>query len=261
MAWPKNAKLIVLDELRKQVRWKNYLKGLVDEFQNKPPMLVTGSARLDVFRHEGDALTGRYYLYRLHPIDLAEAGLFMKKASAEKRLDQLVHTGWFPEPFLNPADADRLRNDRFDLVVQEELCDLDRHHSVGGLKHLIELLREGVGRNLNYTNLAQDLSVTPVTIKRWVGILEMLYIIFLVTPYAKGLARSLRKEPKVYFYDCAAAYSRDQRPVLKNVVASALLKYCHCKRDVSGRQMDLHYFRDREKREVDFVITEERKVK
>src|SRR5471030_776113 len=60
-AWAKDASLLVLDELHKAPRWKNFLKGVVDQFGNRPPLLVTGSARLDAFRSAGDALTGRQY--------------------------------------------------------------------------------------------------------------------------------------------------------------------------------------------------------
>ncbi len=259
--WPKDASLVVLDELHKYHKWKNFLKGLADEFQNKPPLLVTGSAKIETFRHEGDALTGRYFSYRLHPIDLAESRLFFETLSAEERLDRLIKTGGFPEAFLAPGEAERLRNDRFDLVVQEDLRDLSKTSSIRGIKLLIELLRERVGGQLSYSNLSQDLGVSPVTVKSWVELLQSLYVIFIVPPYHAGLARSLRKEPKFYFYDCASAYqSGDQGGILENVAACSLLKYCNFQRDVFGRQLELFYFRDREKREVDFVITLERKV-
>ncbi len=256
MAWPKDVPLVVLDELHKYVNWKNFLKGVADAFHNRPALLVTGSARLETLRHEGDALTGRCYTYRLHPIDLAESKLFLGKGSPEKRLERLMMTGGFPEAFLNPNDAERLRNDRLDLVVQEDLRDLSRSNSVRGLKLLIELLRERVGGPLNCANLAQDLSVAPATVKAWVHLLEILYVVFLVPPYAAGLARSLRKEPKVYFYDAASVSSPNpEGAVLENLVACALLKYVQAARDAYGKRMDLFYFRDREKREVDFVVT------
>src|SRR6266853_662726 len=64
LAWPKDASLLVLGELHKAPKWKNLLKGVADEFGNRPPVLVTGSARLDAFRRTGDPLTGRQYFYR-----------------------------------------------------------------------------------------------------------------------------------------------------------------------------------------------------
>lgn len=261
MGWPKDASLVVLDELHKFAKWKNFLKGIADEFKNNPPLLITGSAKLDTFKHQGDALTGRYFHYRLHPIDLSESRSFLRGMSAQDRMHRLIKCGGFPEAFLEPDDADRLRNDRFDLVLQEDLRDLSKTNSLRGIKLLIELLRERAGQQINYANLASDLSVSPPTVKQWIELLERLYVIFLVSPYSKGLARSLRKEPKVYFYDCASAYENENVGArLENAVACALLKYCQFHRDVRGKDCRLHYFRDREKREVDFVIVVDRKV-
>jgi predicted AAA+ superfamily ATPase len=99
LAWPKDASLVVLDELHKAPKWKNLLKGVVDEFGNEPPLLVTGSARLDAFRRRGDALTGRHYFYRLHPIDPAESKLFLPEMALDGRLTRLLTAGGFPEAF------------------------------------------------------------------------------------------------------------------------------------------------------------------
>lgn len=256
-SWRKDASLVVLDELHKYPRWKNYLKGLIDEYGNKPSLLVTGSARLEVLRRGGDPLTGRSFYYRLHPIDLEESKEFLKNQPPESRLRRLLQTGGFPEAFLNEADALRLRNDRLDFVVREDLKDLSRTGALRSIELLIELLRERVGGVVNYANLARDLSVSPPTVKSWVELLERLYLIFLVYPYHRGLARSIRKEPKVYFYDCGAAYESG----LENLVAGSLLKYCHRQTDAFGVRHRLFYFRDRDQREVDFVVTEETGVK
>jgi len=256
--WPKDAPLVVLDELHKYLRWKNFLKGLCDEFGNRPPLLVTGSARLETLRHGGDALTGRYYSYRLHPVDLSESRLFLDGKTPEQRLSHLLMTGGFPEALIRPSDAERLRNDRFDQVLNEDLRDIHRNSSIRGLKLLIELLRERTGGQLSYARLADDIGVSPATVKSWLGLLEQLFVIFLVYPYSKGLARSLRKEPKFYFYDCAASYN-GEGAALENAVACSLLKWAHLERDAHGRQTELRYFRDKEKREVDFVVVQGRR--
>src|SRR5258707_2399505 len=123
IAWPKDASLVVLDELHKAPKWKNLLKGVVDEFGNKPPLLVTGSARLDAFRRTGDALTGRHYFYRLHPIDPAESNLFLPDLTLVTRIKRLLSAGGFPEAYLNPKEAARLPKDRIVLVQSEEFRD------------------------------------------------------------------------------------------------------------------------------------------
>ena len=260
VAWPKDASLVVLDELHKAPKWKNFLKGVVDEYGNRPPLLITGSARLDAFRRSGDALTGRQYLYRLHPVDVAESADFLPGLSLESRVRRLLDTGGFPEALLNPRDASRLRNERMELVTREDLRDLSRVSSWRGPSDLVELLRERVGKPTNYDNLAKSLGVSPPTARAWVELLEKLYVIFLLPPYSGQLSRSLRKDRRVYFYDCAAAYDDTGGAQLENLVACALLKYTQFQRDSAGTALDLYYLRDKESREVDFVLTRNRRV-
>lgn len=261
MAWPKSASLLVLDEFHKAPKWKNYLKGVIDEFHNKPPILVTGSARLDLFRKAGDALTGRHFFYRLHPFDPAEIHRLYPKLSQDEIIKRLLDTGGFPEAFLDQKIAHRLRNDRVELVIKEDLRDLSKISSVTGVIDLIELLRERVGKPINYDSLSQDLGYSPPTVKNWVQILEKLYLIFLLRPYSpSGSAISIRKEKRVYFFDCATAYDVTQGAQLENLVACSLLKFVNFKKDTTGENWDLCYLRDKQKREVDFVVTKNRKV-
>ena len=260
LAWPKDASLIVLDELHKASKWKDLLKGVADEFGNRPPVLVTGSARLDAFRRAGDALTGRTYFYRLHPIDLTESKHFLPSASLDERMQRLLHAGGFPEAFLNPEEAPRLRNDRMELVTREDLRDLSRVSSWRGPADLVDLLRERVGKPTNYDNLAQNLGISPPTSKAWVELLEKLYLVFLLPPFSASLARSIRKDRRVYFFDCAAAYDPTGRAQLENLVACSLLKYAQFRKDAFGENWSVFYLRDKEGREVDFVVTHDRRV-
>ncbi len=261
IAWLKDASLIVLDELHKAPKWKNFLKGVVDEFGNRPPLLVTGSARLDAYRRAGDALTGRHYFYRLHPIDVAESAQFLPGLVLQERVSRLLRSGGFPEAFLNPTEASRLRQDRMELVTREDLSDLSRVSSWRGPADLVELLRERVGKPVNYDNLAQTLGVSPPTARSWVELLEKLYVVFLLPPYSNRLSRSIRKDRRAYFFDCAAAYDDTGGAQLENLVASCLLKHIQFRNDALGERWDLYYLRDKDGREVDFLVTHDRKVR
>jgi hypothetical protein len=260
IAWPKDASQVVLDELHKAPGWKNLLKGIVDEFGNQPPLLVTGSARLDALRRTGDALIGRHYFYRLHPIDVAESRAFLPQTDLAVRVRRLLQTGGFPEAFLNPDDAARLRNDRLEFVLKEDSRDISRISSWRGAADLVELLREQVGKPVKYDTLARVLGVSPPTVKIWVDLLEKLYIVFLLSPYSSRLSRSIRKERRVYFFDCAAAHDETGGSQLENLVACCLLKQIQFRKDGAGENWDLFYLRDKEKREVDFVVTLNRRV-
>ena len=166
----------------------------------------------------------------------------------DTRIKRLLAAGGFPEAFLNPKEAARLRNDRMELVTREDLRDLSRVSSWRGPADLVELLRERVGKPVNYDNLAQSLSISPPTAKSWVELLEKLYIIFLLPPYSNRLSRSIRKDRRIYFFDCAAAYDETGGAQLENLVACSLLKFVQFRKDAVGESWEIFYLRERKPR-------------
>src|SRR3972149_8494938 len=79
---------------REMVFGAGFRRGLYAARRPRQRILVTGSARLDFYRHGGDSLQGRYHLLRLHPLSAGELGL---RTPAE--LADLLTLGGFPEPF------------------------------------------------------------------------------------------------------------------------------------------------------------------
>jgi predicted AAA+ superfamily ATPase len=147
-----------------------------------------------------------------------------------------------------------------ELVTREDLSDLSRISSWRGAADPVELLRERVGKPVHYDNLASDLGISPPTAKNWVSLLEKLYIIFLLRPYSNRLARTIRKDRRAFFFDCAAAYDDTGGAQLENLVACSLLKFVGFRKDARGESWDLFYLRDKEQREIDFVVTLNRRV-
>lgn len=256
--WPAHATLVIFDELHKYARWKQWIKGVYDSKILNQTYLVTGSARLDVYKRGGDSLLGRYHYWRLHPFTLDELPKGIDKQDAYKRL---LTVGGFPEPFLqnDQREARRWRSERFTRILREDVRELERIHELSLLDLLIEALRERVGGLITYANLAEDLSLSPHTIKHWISLIERMYIAFIVTPYTKNIFRSVKKSPKVYFYDNADCVD-DKATRLENLVATHLLKRLHFIEDYFGYRCALHYIRDRDGREVDFVTVIDKKV-
>ncbi len=250
-AWRRDCDLVIFDEFHKLKKWKNWIKGIYDTEGVKPRLLVTGSARLDAYRKGGDSLAGRFYSYRLHPLSVAE---LKEKYSADESLEQILRFGGFPEPLLKGSEsaAKRWRRSHADRILREDLLDIASVRDLKGIGTLVELLRNSVGSMISYESLGRDLQVSPHTVKNWIQMLKSLYILFVVTPYSHNIARSLLKTPKVYFYDTGFVKD-DPGARFENAVACALLKRLHFLEDVAGEKCSLHYLRDKEKREVDFL--------
>lgn len=251
--WPRDTQLIIFDELHKMKNWKSWIKGIYDTEGIPPGLLVTGSARLEASRKAGDSLAGRFFSYRLHPLTVKEICASLEE-NPEEALDGLVRFGGFPEPYLKKSEvsAGRWRRTHIDTIIRQDLLDLERVREIKSIEILIDLLRERVGSSTSYSSLAEDLQVSIPTVKHWLEILENLYVVFPVRPYHKNIARSILKEPKYYFYDTGAVEG-DLGTRLENVVALALWRELHWLEDTTGRRVSLHYLRDKEKREVDFL--------
>jgi uncharacterized protein len=260
-SWDRNKPLILFDELHKMKDWKRWLKGIYDTEGIPPELLVTGSARLDIHRRAGDSLAGRYFQYRLHPLDLKEAAQYWKEDG--DLFDRFWHCSGFPEPFLAGKETyyKRWRRTHLDIILRQDMIDLHAVRDIHAIETLVLLLRDRVGGTVSYANLARDLERDANTIKRWLQLLENLYVIYRVTPYHKNIARSLLKEPKYYFYDHAQVDDKEDGGArLENIVANALYKELQYLQDTQGIDYGLHYLRTKDGKELDFLITIDEKV-
>ena len=195
--WPKSEPLIVFDEIHKFKNWRNFVKGIYDTLKKTHSFLVTGSAKLDLFRKGGDSLLGRYFYYRLHPFSLPELGLKLSN------LNSLLDFGGFPEPLLE-KDSRTLKRwhiGRLSHLVRSDLRDLETVKELDKVELLAETLPSCVGSPLSYNSLAEDLAVDPKTAKRWVDILDTLYFCFRLPPYGAPKIRAVKKEQKLYLWD------------------------------------------------------------
>lgn len=270
--WPPGRALVVFDELHKLRQWKRWLKGEFDEHRDRLRFLVTGSARLDVYRRDGDSLQGRYHHYRLHPFSLVEAqwpeaarelvpGSEMaprRNASRDIAL-ALMQFGGFPEPFLAQSGRQlrRWQKERIDRFFREDVRDLEIVQDLDALQALADMVAQRVGSPLSLNSLREDLEVSHRALVRWMGILDRLYYVFRLRPFVSRPIRALKKMPKTYLWDSSLVQDRSAR--FENLVATHLLKLRDYLEDHDGRRVELHYLRDTAGREVDFLITADSK--
>ena len=255
--------VITFDEIHKHGRWKNWLKGFFDMHADQCRVLVTGSSRLDVFRRGGDSLMGRYFHYRMHPLSVAELldptlpdGQLLRKPQSlpEPEWQALWEHGGFPEPFLQrkPAFSRRWRDSRIQQLLREDIRDLTLVREVSQIALLAERLLHRSGDSIVMNALASDLQVSPDTIKSWLEILVSLHFGSLIRPWFKNINKSLRKEPKWFLRDWSGIDDPGKRA--ETFVACHLLKAVDGWNDLGLGQFELRYLRDKQQREVDFIV-------
>lgn len=268
--------IVILDELHKARFWKRSLKGLYDTQDGKSDIIVTGSARLNVYRKGSDSLLGRYYHFRLHPFSVSELLENQYYAEPNKLFDillsksrlsiQAVHAfeklfefGPFPEPLFaaNTRVSNLWQRNRVEKIIREDLRDLSRLPELSQVEMLTSLLPERASQPLSIESLREDLEVAYTTVKRWLHYLNELYYFYSLKPYSKSLARSIKKESKLYLWDWSEIENKGAR--FENLIASHLLKYCDYLTDTGVGDFDLRYLKNKEKFEIDFLMLKNKK--
>lgn len=263
---PGEPSLLIFDEIHKYKKWKTLIKGIYDTYKQKYKIIVTGSARLNIFRKGGDSLQGRYHYYTLHPFSLAEIEnirnkfqpfeeLNFSKSFFNPSIETLLKFGGFPEPLLSQDEKilRRWHNEKLERLFKEDIRDVENIKDINSLKLLGDLLPFRASSPLSINSLSEDLQVSHRAITNWLNILEAFYYIFRVYPYSSKKIRSIKKEPKLYLIDWSEIENEGAR--FENMIASHLLKFVRFLYESEGYKADLFYLRNVDKKEVDFLIT------
>lgn len=264
--------LVIFDEIHKKNSWKNYLKGCYDESSGDFKFLCTGSGRLDLFQKGSDSLAGRYFLFHLWPFTVAElAGVrrdfksfysnpFIDNLHDDDHIagiwQRLREKSGFPDPYLSEIEpfyqlwSRTYRNQ----LIREDIRNATKIEKIDQMEALTYLLPNKVGSPISINNFAQDLGVAFETVKSWLLLLDRFFVTFRLKPFHKKIARSITKERKLYLFD----YPQIEDPAARfeNMIAVDLLRAITTWNECGHGPFDLFYVRNREKQEVDFLITE-----
>jgi predicted AAA+ superfamily ATPase len=273
---------MVFDEIHKQKNWRNILKGVYDPNREKVQLLVTGSARLGLYRKSGDSLVGRYFSFQMFPLGLPEAvsdfswileedrplvdgesllehARKVNNKHVEEALKKLLTFGGFPEPLLKASARFHQRwiKEYKTLLTREEVRDLSRISDIRGLEHLIDILPSKVGSPLSINSLREDLGYHHSTLVNWINIIKELYLVFTIRPWHRNILRSIRKEVKLFFFDWSGLPDQGRR--FENLMAVSLVRMAARFTEMGLGVFEIMYIRDKEKREVDFALIKDNK--
>lgn len=269
---------IALDEIHKYPKWKNILKGYYDEWHRKVQFIVTGSARLDLFRKSGDSLVGRYFLFRMLPLGIREIVPHLTQQvkpwspgeellsiptvdpKVGETIEALLNLTGYPEPFcVGTKDFyNRWQENHTSLILEEDLTDLTKIVYIRKLETLLYLLPERVGSPLSLNSLCQPLESAFGSIRSWLDALKIVYLIFSIRPWTLRLSRSILKEEKYYFWDWGMVESPPAR--FENLIAVQLQRAIASWNEQGKGNFQLYYLRTKDGQEIDFAIADKKKT-
>lgn len=261
-------KWIVFDEIHKRKDFKKLLKSYYDSSGRSENFIVTGSGRFDHYKKGADSLQGRYFNYHLFPVSLDEFNGAAKKLSVPRDFqiwtpdtlglseDDLYDFGGFPAPLVRQSKVflGLWKEQYLERLVKEDTRDFSLIIRIDQLELLARLLPERVGAPVSVRSLQEDLEVSAVAVKTWLRLFEILYFGFMISPYYRKVHRAVKKEKKWYFYQWP--YVTNEGARFENYLAVQLKVAVTAWTEAGHGKWDLFYVRDQDRREVDFLITE-----
>jgi predicted AAA+ superfamily ATPase len=264
--FPGDANLLIFDEIHKYKKWKTLVKGVYDTLKEKYRFLITGSARLNIYRKGGDSLQGRYHYFTLHPFSMAEMlgitnhikpfdEISIYPNNCFNDLEILEHFGGFPEVLIKQNDRTlrRWHHEKLERLFKEDIRDIEAIRDIGTMQLLGDLLPHKVGSLLSINSIREDIEVSHRAATSWLSILEMFYYHFRIYPHQSNIIRSIKKEPKLYLIDWSEVPDESAR--FENLVGSHLLKLIQYMQEYEGYSAQLNFLRNVDKKEVDFLVS------
>ncbi len=263
---PGEDSLLIFDEIHKYNKWKTTIKGIYDVHKDKYKIIVTGSAKMDIFRRGGDSLQGRYHYYNLHPFSLSEmtnarnviipmSELSINTQNNIEPFETLYKFGGFPEVLLKESTRSlrRWHSEKLERLFREDIRDVESIRDIGNMKLLGDMLPNKVGSPLSINAIREDLEVSHRAVTNWLDILELFYYHFRIFPFHSNKIRSLKKDAKLYLTDWSEI--EDEGIRFENLIASHLFKFVEYLKQSEGHKISLNYLRNVDKKEIDFLVS------
>ena len=276
----------IIDEVQRAPELFLAIKASVDCNRRPGRFILTGSTSVLAIPQMADALVGRVEIHHLWPLSegekhgikegfidsvLSDSPLalddFQQEAqtSPHHRLFESILTGGYPEAVLR--DSVERRNDWFrshiDTVLLRDVRDLSNITGLVEMPHLLQLLAARAGGLLNQAEIAREARISYPTLRRYMALLELTFLILPIHPWFTNRVKRLVKSEKLHFADTGllghlldvtpeqlAKDSRSKGALVESFVASELTKQMTW----SHARAQLYHVRDQRGVEVDFLL-------
>jgi len=175
----------VLDEIQRVPELLSWIQADVDDCPAPGRFILTGSHQFDLGRHVSQSLAGRTALLKLLPLSIAE----ILDASNGGNIDALIQAGGYPRIHAEGLDPAMALGDYFETYVQRDLRELVAIRHLTQFEKFVRLAAGRVGQLLNMQSLASDVGVSGNTVREWIGLLELSYIVFRLPPWFGNIGK------------------------------------------------------------------------
>lgn len=270
----KSGGVVFIDEIQRKENAGLFLKGIYD--QGLPiKFVVSGSGSLELKEKISESLAGRKRLFELSTISFAEFADFRTDYRYSDRLGEFFRTepgqtdqllreylfyGGYPQVVLADTHQDKIAviNEIYRSYLEKDIVYLLRVEKSDGFTQLVKILAGQSGKMINYSELSTTLGLSLATVKNYLRYLEKTFILHKVTPWFANIRKEITKSPIYYFKDIGlrnfASGSFGNIPDSDIGFAFQTLVHMLLMERFPLADTTIHYWRTKDKAEVDFII-------
>ncbi len=262
---------LLIDEIQYAPELFRHIKVRIDEHRRLSGLyIMTGSQKFSLMKGVSESLAGRVSILNLHSLSTQELLRYFKTDLSGTQILEWMVRGGYPEVYERNLDHSRFFADYVGTYIERDVRQLLNVRHIREFDQFMRLLAIRSGQIFSMSRIAMEVGVSTNTIKSWIAVLETSNIIYLLRPYYRNFGKRIIKSPKLYFLDTGllcylvniqTASSLAQSPLLgaffETYAFGQLLRRLHNQ----GLADEIYYFRDKDGREVDFLIPEGNRLK
>lgn len=212
---------VIYDEVQRAPELFRYIKIKCDESNEKGLFCLSGSQPLELMEKASESLSGRVSVLELSGLSLRELQrsdftkpflpteefILERNASAKqpKNIWEIIHRGSYPELQDKDIDWQRFYSSYVKTYLERDVRKLSAVHDLNDFRRFMVAVAARTGQMLNCANIADEIGKDAVTVKRWISILEVTGIVYILEPYTSSVLKKAIKTPKIYFRDTGLA--------------------------------------------------------
>lgn len=275
-------KTLIIDEIQRVPSLLPAIKKVVDEDTRTGQYLLTGSANIQTLPSTQESLAGRITKVRLRPLCIGEikgsSPNFLSRAFNQlfnfswefyekSNIIEMAFKGGFPEALLlEGRHRKRWHKDYTEALLERDLKDIVRIHRHDAMRELMKVLAAWSSKFMDISSISSGLSVQRPTVEAYINALEALYVVERVLPWTKTDYDRIGKQAKLFMADSGLMTSllswnidqiRFDPDKLGKLIETFIFNEVAAQIDASEGEYELYHYRDREKREIDFLIERE----
>lgn len=252
-------KYVFIDEAQRIEGIGLTMKIITDRFKDVQ-LFTSGSSSFDLSNKINEPLTGRKWEYQLFPISWEEYENNHGYLHAEQNIENRLLYGFYPDVLNNVGDEVSILRNLVNSYLYKDILSYAEIRKPEVLEKLVQALALQIGSEVNYSELAQTVSIDKNTVSKYIDILEKGYIVFKLSSFSRNVRNEIKTNKKIYFYDNGIRnmvignfnpleLRTDKGALWENFLISERVKQIEYKESLAH----IYFWRTKQQQEVDFV--------